>query len=90
MSSDSLKDSCKDSFEGFIYKAIFVRTRLQGDFVIGSPNPYFYRCKFSVTYFRDLNFDFSENPRRILRGSEVGSRLPSPPIVETNCVRFTV
>jgi len=65
VSSDSLKNSCKDAFEGSIYKAIFVRARLQGDFVIGSPNPYFYRANFFELLNHVVNFDFSENHRRI-------------------------
>ena len=37
-------------------------------FTQGAPNPYFYRCKFSVCIKHDLKFDFSGKPRRIFKG----------------------
>ena len=33
---------------------------------IGSPNPYFYRCKIFLPLKRVIKIDFDENPRRFL------------------------
>ena len=58
-------------------------------FTQGAPNPYFYRCKFSVCIKHDLKFDFSGKTRRILK-QQLRSAAEPPRCCCTLCVCFCV